>query len=604
MNAPWRGDGADGSDGAPLLALRGLNVTFPGGPAVRELDLTVRRNEVLALVGESGCGKSVTAAAILGLQPARARVSGQILFHGRDLLAMPEREREALRGRRIAMVFQDPMSALNPVLTIGRQIEEVLRRHLNLRPQAARARAIELLDLVRLPEPQRRIDDHPHQLSGGQRQRVMIAIAVACGPELLIADEPTTALDVTVQAQILALLDSLRRQLAMGLLLITHDLAVVGQWADRVAVMHGGRKLEEGSRDDIFFAPQHAYTRGLLGASLHMGQQHHYSAVRLAEIRSADAAPTAAGSGATFTFVPQQPQRPGLAAAPAPDAAPLLEVRQLRAQYSSHYGTISALKDVSFEIGAGQTVGLVGESGCGKSTLSKTIVGLNPAVGGQVLLDGVDLTALHGKALLPYRRGVQLVFQDPSASLNPRMTVAQMLDEVLLVHGLGDRNGRARQVAAMVDAVGLPATALRRHAHELSGGQRQRVGIARALILRPKLLICDEPVSALDVSVRAQILNLFVDLKEEFGLSYLFISHDLAVVDYMADQVLVMQSGQIVDRLDKHTLSGQPSHPYHPYTRTLMAAAPSWPQEYGQPAYGQPAYDLPAALAAHGARRA
>ena len=568
MTAPWHRP-AEGQAAAPLLQVRKLDVWYPNGVAVQGFDLDVHRDEVVALVGESGCGKSTAAGAIAGLLPHQARVDGAILFEGRDLLAAPESALRDLRGNAIGMIFQEPMTSLNPVLTIGMQIGEVLRRHRRLGAAAARARAIELLDLVRIPEPQRRVDDYPHHLSGGQRQRVMIAIAVACEPRLLIADEPTTALDVTIQAQVLELLASLRRELSMSLLLITHDLAVVGQWADRVAVMQHGRKVEEGTRDEVFFAPRHRYSQGLLDSSLHVTDDCHYSRVKLAEIRHA----VDADGERSFSFTEQERRQP--AARPAAiHQPPVLDVRNLVAQYSSRYGTISAVRDVSFQIGRGETLGLVGESGCGKSTLSKTIVGLNRAVAGQVILDGTDIAPLSGRALRPHRANVQMVFQDPYASLNPRLRIGDALDEVLAVQQVRDRNERRRRVAAMLDAVGLPAAAARRYPHEFSGGQRQRIGIARALILRPKLLICDEPVSALDVSVRAQILNLFVDLKHEFGLSYLFISHDLSVINYIADRVMVMQKGEAVETLARDELF---TNARHPYTRTLIAATPAWP---------------------------
>jgi peptide/nickel transport system ATP-binding protein len=561
---------------APLLQVRNLQVWYPDAAAVEGIDLTLRSNEVLALVGESGCGKSTVAGAIAGLLPAKARIGGQILFDGRDLLREPEASLRALRGAQIGMIFQEPMTSLNPVLTIGEQIAEVLRRHRRLSAAAARARAIELLDLVRLPEPQRRVDDYPHNLSGGQRQRVMIAIAVACEPRLLVADEPTTALDVTIQAQVLELLSSLRRQLSMSLLLITHDLAVVGQYADRVAVMQRGRKVEEGTRDQVFFSPRHRYTQGLLEASLQVDPELHYTRVKLAEIRHA-VDPDSGAHSFSFTHQERRAAPAALVAANPAMAAPppVLEVRKLLAQYSSRYGTISAVKDVSFEIGRGETLGLVGESGCGKSTLSKTIVGLNPAAGGQVILDGTDLVPLRGRALRPHRAKVQMVFQDPYASLNPRLRIGDALEEVLVVQGRRHRADRQRRVRAMLDAVGLPQTAARRYPHEFSGGQRQRIGIARALILQPQLVICDEPVSALDVSVRAQILNLFVELKREFGLSYLFISHDLSVINYMADRVMVMQKGVAVETLARDRFFSDAAHPY---TRTLIAATPDWPR--------------------------
>ncbi|MHA4869851.1 ABC transporter ATP-binding protein [Duganella sp. PWIR1] len=538
------------NDAAALLRIRGLDVWYPDGAAVRDFSLTIHRNEVVALVGESGCGKSTIAAAITGLLSPKARASGEVLLDGRNLLGAPESQLQAVRGNDIAMIFQDPMTSLNPVLTIGLQIIEVLHRHRGLRGAAARARAIELLELVKIPEPERRIDDYPHNLSGGQRQRVMIAMAIACEPRLLIADEPTTALDATIQAQVLELLDELRQKLSMSLLLITHDLGVVGQWADRVAVMRHGVKVEEGSCAEVFFAASHPYTQNLLDATLHLTRNR-------APLRAVQ--PVVAGQPAT----------------------PVLAVRKLVAQYSTRYGTISAVKGVSFDIARGETLGLVGESGCGKSTLSKTIIGLNPVVEGEVVLDGVDIASLRGSKLRPHRAKVQLVFQDPYASLNPRLRIDDMLDEVQKVQGQRDRHERQRRIRAMLDAVGLPADAAKRYPHEFSGGQRQRIGIARALILQPLLLICDEPVSALDVSVRAQILKLFIDLKQEFGLSYLFISHDLSVINYMADRVMVMQKGEVVETIARdHLFTGAS----HPYTRQLIAAHPAWPAPNADPA--------------------
>ena len=572
MNPAWRDASDSAGDASALLRIRSLEVWYPGGTAVSDFNLSIQRNEVVALVGESGCGKSTVAAAITRLLPAKARASGEILLDGRNLLTAPETVLQGVRGNDIAMIFQDPMTSLNPVLSIGVQITEVLRRHRGLQGAAARARAIELLDLVKIPEPQRRIDDFPHHLSGGQRQRVMIAIAVACEPRLLVADEPTTALDATIQAQVLELLAELRRELSMSLLLITHDLGVVGHWADRVAVMRGGRKVEEGTRDQVFFTPHHRYTQGLLDATLHLAADSHYKHTRLAEIRRIE---NAAPGADDFSFTPSIRRVDASAATTGEPAPPVLDVRSLVAQYSTRYGTISAVKNVSLHIGRGETLGLVGESGCGKSTLSKTIIGLNPVVAGEVILDGTDIAGLRGGALRPHRAKVQLVFQDPYASLNPRLRVGDMLDEVQAVQGQRDRHERQRRIRAMLEAVGLPAAAAGRYPHEFSGGQRQRIGIARALILRPKLLICDEPVSALDVSVRAQILNLFVDLKREFGLSYLFISHDLAVINYMADRVMVMQKGEVVETLERDRLLHAAAHPY---TRELIAATPAWPQ--------------------------
>lgn len=553
-----------------LLDIRQLDVRFKGSQgtlhAVRGLDLQLHQGETLALVGESGCGKSTTALALLRLLAPGAQVSGQILLDGRDIVQLPLDALRKLRGREVSMIFQEPMTSLNPVYTVGTQIIETLRQHESISAAAARQRAIELLDLVRIPEPQRRVDDYPHQLSGGQRQRVMIAMAVACRPRLLVADEPTTALDVTIQAQILELLDRLRRELSMSLLLITHDLGVVSQWADRVAVMYGGEKVEEASTAQLFAAPAHPYTRGLLGASLHAGQDLHYTEARLPEIQSRKHPETGLRSFDLHT--PKvRPRDTGRKA----QAAPLLAVEHLRTDYATRTGVVHAVDDVSFSIGVGETVGLVGESGCGKSTLSKTLLHLVQPAAGRIVFEGTDLTALKGNALQPWRQRMQMVFQDPYASLNPRRTVYDILDIVLYVHGNRSRQDRQRSIASILDRVGLPSNAGNRYPHEFSGGQRQRIGIARALVVKPSLVICDEPVSALDVSIQAQILNLLVELKEEFQLSYLFISHDLAVVRYIADRVLVMHQGRFVETGDHRSIWAQPQHEY---TRSLIAAVP------------------------------
>ncbi len=551
-----------------LIDIQGLNVAFPGRQAVRGLDLQLRAGETLALVGESGCGKSTTALALMGLLPRHARVDGRVLFEGQDLLALPERRRCALRGDRIAMIFQEPMTSLNPVLTLGDQIGEALRLHRGASARAARARAIELLDLVRVPEPQRRVDDYPHHLSGGQRQRAMIAAAIACQPALLVADEPTTALDVTVQAQILKLLDELRGELGMALLLITHDLAVVGEWADRVAVMVNGEKVEEGTASTLLGQPRHPYTRGLLGASLRLDDATHYSTLRLPEIRTRlDPA-----SGRPVFGLVTPPRARAAANDPTSGASgPLLQVQDLRVQYQTRRGVTTAVDGVSFEVAPGETLGLVGESGCGKSTLSRTLVRLLAPASGRILLRGEDTARLDAKGLAAYRQSVQMIFQDPYASLNPRHTVEDILEAALRIHRVKDRGERRRRIHHILDAVGLPRDALARYPSEFSGGQRQRIGIARALVLRPALVICDEPVSALDVSVQAQILNLLVDLKDEFRLSYLFISHDLSVVHYLADRVLVMNAGRIVEEGPNATLWREARHPY---TRSLIEALP------------------------------
>ncbi|MBT1428345.1 ABC transporter ATP-binding protein [Dickeya dianthicola] len=547
----------------PLLEIQDLRVTFPGHQAVRGLDLALNPGETLALVGESGCGKSATALSIMRLVGAPGQVAGRILFNGQDLLALPNTAMRQLRGNAISMIFQEPMTSLNPVLTIGQQIVETLRTHQPLTPAQARARAIELLDLVKIPEPPRRIDDYPHQLSGGQRQRVMIAMAVACQPKLLIADEPTTALDVTIQAQILALLDQLRRELSMSLLLITHDLGVVDQWADRVAVMVGGRKVEEAATGALFQRPQHPYTRGLLATSLHLAGDLHYRRQRLPEIHHPDN-----GDAGQVTVV-----TPPLRRVPPADTTrtPLLSLHRVHTRYATPQGVVNAVKDMSLDIYPGETLGLVGESGCGKSTLSKTILRLLPVAAGRMLFDGQDITPLNERQLQPLRRRVQMIFQDPYASLNPRHDVQRILERPLIVHGVTRRAQRQRLISQALERVRLPQSSLQRYPHEFSGGQRQRIGIARALVVNPSLVICDEPVSALDVSIQAQILNLLVELKSEMGLSLLFISHDLSVVRYIADRVMVMQHGECVESGDCQQIWRQPQHPY---TRLLLDSVP------------------------------
>ncbi|WP_248324318.1 MULTISPECIES: ABC transporter ATP-binding protein [unclassified Caballeronia] len=554
---------------AKLLQVRDLRVNFGAHQAVRGVDFDIAQGETLALVGESGCGKSATALSLMRLVPAPGIVTGSVRFAGRELLTLAPREMRGIRGAQISMIFQEPMTSLNPVLSIGAQIAETLRQHEALSKQAALRRAVELLDLVHVPEPQRRVSDYPHELSGGQRQRVMIAMAVACRPHLLIADEPTTALDVTIQARILELLDELKRELSMSLLLITHDLGVVAQHADRVAVMLGGEKVEEARVETLFAAPAHAYTRGLLGASLNLSGEIHYRDWTLPEIRHG----SREDGDAAFNVTPLAPRT--FEAATPPADAPLLSVDRLTVDYAHRHGkgTLRAVDGVSFDIAAGETVGLVGESGCGKSTLSRAILRLAPITGGSIRLQGTDLVPLTERALRPHRRRVQMVFQDPYASLNPRRTVGEILDTVMAVNGIGgDRRTRRARALAMLDRVGLPAAALARYPHEFSGGQRQRIGIARALVLEPALLICDEPVSALDVSIQAQILNLLVELKRDLGLAYLFISHDLSVVRYIADRVHVMHGGRIVESGDHRDIWRAPRHAY---TRALLDAIPA-----------------------------
>ena len=546
-----------------LLDIRGLEVSYGELRAVERLDLTIRRGETVALVGESGCGKSTSALAAMGLLPRVARVRGEALFEGRDLLTLAESELRALRGGAISMVFQDSATALNPVLSVGRQIVETLELHTPLRGAAARSRAIELLELVEIPRAGERIDHFPHQFSGGQRQRVAIAMAVACSPRLLIADEPTTALDVAIQGKILELLDRLKTEIGMGLLLITHDLALVSQWADRVAIMQHGRKLEEGPTERILNASTHPYTSVLLAAAIGIDSDRHYRTSRLAP-----AAPLSADPAVLRFPMPRSEIRP------KPDreaVAPLLQLSGVHAHYRQGRQLVSALQGVDLAIAPGETLGLVGESGCGKSTLSRAIMRLQPVSSGSILFDGTDITALPERDLKQVRRRVQLVFQDPHAALNPRRRVIDIMHQALVVNGVANATERARRILEITDRVGLSSRSLERFPHEFSGGQKQRICIARALLPRPDLLICDEPASSLDLPIRAQVLDLLVDLKAEYGLSYLFISHDLSLVRYMADRVAVMQDGRIVET-GGHQHIWQAAQ--HPYTRSLIEAAP------------------------------
>jgi peptide/nickel transport system ATP-binding protein len=529
----------------PLLDVRGLRVSFGSAAgreqAVRGLDLSISEGESVALVGESGCGKSTAALALMRLLPDSAACTGQILFAGRHIPELSAADMRGLRGRSISMIFQEPMSSLNPVHRVGDQIVEVLRAHEPLSRDAARRRAVELLERVQIAEPARRFDDYPHQLSGGQRQRVMIAIAIACGPRLLIADEPTTALDVTVQAQVLALLDRLRRELRMALLLITHDLGVVAEYADRVLVMLDGSLVEEAPTQRLFEAPAHHYSRQLLAASLHCQP------------------PPVAPPGVARPAVPRE------------DIALLRADRLVVAYPRTRSARANAVDGVSFSIAAGETLGLIGESGCGKSTLARALMRLIPLHAGTIHFQGKEVGALRERALGALRQRVQMVFQDPYGSLNPRQSVGRILDTVLVVNRYGDAGARASRIDRLIERVGLPADSRRRHPNEFSGGQRQRIAIARALLVEPALLILDEPVSALDVSIQAQILDLLLELRRDLGLAYLFISHDLAVVRRMSDRVVVMRDGRFVEEGANPAIWEAPRHGY---TQSLMAAMP------------------------------
>ena len=557
-----------------LLSIRDLHVSFRLGrergvvervEAVGRGDLGVTfdvpANTTVALVGESGSGKSVTAMSILNLLPDNAERRGAIEFQGRDLLAATMADLQALRGRDIACVFQDPMTSLNPVFTVGQQICEPLAKHLGLKGRAARARAEALLVEVGMPEPRRRLGAYPHELSGGQQQRVMIAMALACEPKLLIADEPTTALDVTIQRQILELLAGLKTRHHMSMLFISHDLGVVGEIADHVIVMRHGVVREQGPVDRIFAAPEDAYTRALLACRPTLAQR----APRLMVIDD-----HIGGVERTQAVATKDANAPVILEASA--VAKSFWVR------SGVFGrkAFPAVKGASFRLRKGHTLGIVGESGSGKTTLGLALLRLHDPSGGPVsgraIFDGTDLFALSRRDMLPIRRRIQVVFQNPYASLNPRFTVAQTLLEPMTIHGIGqtdaERESRAR---ALLVKVGLDDSALDKYPHEFSGGQRQRIAIARCLTLDPEVLVLDEAVSALDVSVQAQVLNLLKDLQDELGLAYVFISHDLAVVRFMADEVLVMRDGEIIEQASVEEIL---EHPQQDYTRRLIGAIP------------------------------
>jgi peptide/nickel transport system ATP-binding protein len=570
-----------------LLKVHDLAVEFTtAAGTVRAIDgasFTVPSGGSVALVGESGSGKSVTAQAILGILPRNGRVvGGEILFTDRtmsggglDLATLhPDSVSfRRLRGKHISMIFQEPMTSLSPVHTVGDQVGEALGLHAPIGRKELRARTIDMLRLVGFPDAVRAHDTYPFELSGGLRQRAMIAMALICRPSLLIADEPTTALDVTIQAQILKLIGQLRHDLGMALLLITHDLGVVANVAEDVVVMYQGRIMESGPLRTLFENPQHPYLQALLGAVPHFDMQ---PGERLRPLRDIERRQ----SGRFADVAREQPTIDQPA-----DGLPLLDVRNLSKTFTIRKGAspfaspvnrkIIAADDVSFLIERGSCFGLVGESGCGKTTVSKIIMRAIKADSGQVLFnDGsrlVDLTTLSERDLALYRKRIQYVFQDPFSSLNPRMTVFDILSEPFLIHGIGTAGERRGMVSELMEMVGLDPRYLRRFPHSFSGGQRQRIGIARALALRPDLIICDEPVSALDVSVQAQVLNLLKDLQAELGLTYLFISHNLAVVDYMADRIAVMCAGRIVETAPKDKLF---ENPVHPYTKALFAAVP------------------------------
>jgi peptide/nickel transport system ATP-binding protein len=596
-----------------VLTVKNLRLGFTAGrqtlAAVDGISFAISKGETFALLGESGCGKSVTAQGIMRLLPAAGRVlTGSVQLDGEELLALPEADMRRIRGGRMAMIFQEPATSLNPVLTVGRQIGEVLERHRNLRGEAATGRMLELLRQVGIADPERRLGEYPFQLSGGMKQRVMIAIALAGEPQLLIADEPTTALDVTVQAQILDLLAGLQAERGMGMLLITHDLGVVARMAHRIGVMYAGELVEVASREEFFTRPRHPYTQALFAALPEVsrrglklttipGQVPPLSAMpagcRFAD-RCAHVMPICrtvspdwreVGTGHvvrchwTGEAADVETMSHAITELNIEPGRPFLEMNQLkvhfpirRGLFQRTVGHVRAVDGVSMAISAGRTLALVGESGCGKTTVGKALLQLIKPTDGSVKLGGGELVGMTPKRLRAARRHMQMVFQDPFASLNPRMRVGEIIAEGMTVLTLkADANAQREAVAALLKQVGLPDEAAGRYPHEFSGGQRQRIAIARALAVQPELLICDEPTSALDVSVQAQILNLLKRLQEELGVAYLFITHNFAVVEYLAHDVAVMYLGRIVEQGRAEEVLRSPKHPY---TQALLSAVP------------------------------
>ena len=561
-----------------LLQVENLRVSFKNEEkqyieTVKGISFSIPVNTTVALVGESGSGKSVTSLATMGLLPpesSQIALDSKILFEGKNLLDLPRREMRKKCGKDIAMIFQEPMSSLNPVFTVGSQIAEILQLHLGMSRKQARARALELLIEVGIPSPETKIDAYPGQLSGGQQQRVMIAMAIACKPKLLIADEPTTALDVTIQKQILDLLESLRKKHQMSMLFITHDLALVGEIADQVIVMRHGQIREQGRVKDVLERPQDVYTKALL----HCRPQLSKRLMRLPMIsdfmqqKGDDYIETHSVDVESL----QQRSR-GLTG----QEEIILDVRDLKKSFYSRKGLFGkeefqAVKGVSFQLAKGKTLGLVGESGSGKTTIGLLLMRLQEATGGKALFEGQDILTMSEKEFARYQRKIQIIFQNPYASLNPRFTVGQILMEPMQVHRIGADDTERKQMALdLLERVSLPAQAFYRYPHEFSGGQRQRIAIARCLTLKPEVLICDESVSALDVSVQAQVLNLLQDLQDEFGLSYIFISHDLSVVKYISDQIMVMNHGDLVEIANSDDLYQSPQHEY---TKRLLSAIP------------------------------
>ena len=546
----------------PVLQVENLTVAFRHDDQWREVvksvSMTIKAGETLAIVGESGSGKSVTSMAIMRLLNMRhARVTGKVLLNGVDLLDLSEKAMRDIRGNAVAMIFQEPMTSLNPSFTIGHQIAEVLINHRNISKRAARKETVKLLEKVRIPNAAKRFEDYPHHFSGGMRQRVMIAMALALRPKLLIADEPTTALDVTIQGQILDLIKTLQEEEGTAVLFITHDMGVVAEVSDRTLVMYQGDVMETGTTAEIFSAPAADYTRTLIATVPQLGAMHGIAGPQKFALKG--------------DVVALQPERPA-------SQQPLLSVKNLSTRFSIHEGLLSrktgavhAVENISFDLMPGETLSLVGESGCGKSTTGRSLTRLVKADAGEIAFDGYDVLNLSASELRQLRRAMQMIFQDPFASLNPRMSILEALTEPYLQHQLGSKQAAREKAAELMERVGLSSAMMKRYPHEFSGGQRQRICIARALMLDPKMIIADESVSALDVTVKAQIINLLLDLQSSLGLSYLFISHDMAVVERISHRVAVMLLGEIVEIGPRAAIF---ENPQHDYTRKLLSSVP------------------------------
>jgi peptide/nickel transport system ATP-binding protein len=557
---------------SPILIIKNLHVAFKTESGLNEVLCGISYNlysdEILGIVGESGSGKSVASLAIMGLLPLKSGVTtlGEVIFNAENLIDCSQKQLESIRGGKIAMIFQEPMSALNPSICCGKQVKEILLQHTNITTKEANKEVVRLFNAVKLPEPEKTYKKYPHEISGGQQQRVMIAMAIACKPEILIADEPTTALDVTVQKEIIALLKTLQKEFKMSVIFISHDLALVSEIADRVLVMYKGAIVEKGDTKSVFKNPQKEYTKALIGARPRLKS-------RLKKLPTISDFLSGIIPKALITKSARKEKHKNIYS-----SAPLLEVINLEKTYyskASFFGIKTALKavdNVSFKVYSGETLGLVGESGCGKSTLGKAILQLDKATAGTLKYKGDDVTKLSKKALRTLRKEIQIIFQDPYASLNPRLTVGMAIMEPMKVHGLfSSDNERKTRTIEILEKVGLDAAHFDRYPHEFSGGQRQRVGIARTIAVQPKLIICDESVSALDISVQAQVLNLLNTLKEDYGFTYIFISHDLSVVKFMSDQLMVMNKGKIEEIGEADSIYESPQKEY---TKTLIEAIP------------------------------